>query len=75
MSSTDESPVNRRRISIRRSAAALGAAAAIVLGGIATISPAEAHAAGVRRPLVIQPSSVQVQAAESAAEGGRNDDQ
>ncbi|MBE6478020.1 MAG: hypothetical protein E7Z97_08145 [Propionibacteriaceae bacterium] len=74
MSSSDESPVSRR-FSVRRSAAALGAAVAIALGGIAVISPAEAHAAGVRRPLVIQPSSVQVQAVETAPEGGRNDDQ
>ncbi|RLP08205.1 hypothetical protein D7U36_10110 [Propionibacterium australiense] len=75
MNSTDESTPSRRRPSVRRSLTALGAAAAIALGGIAVISPAEAHAAGVRRPLVIQPASVQAQAVEPAAEGGRDDEQ
>lgn len=74
MSSIDESTVNHRRFSVRRCAAALGAAAAIALGGVTVISPAEAHAAGVGRPLVIQADSVQVQAVETTPEGSRNDE-
>ncbi|MFC2641173.1 MAG: hypothetical protein ACFN04_06375 [Propionibacterium acidifaciens] len=50
-----------RRPGVRRSLEALGLAAAIVLGGITVIGPEEAHAAGIGRPLVIQPSPVQVQ--------------
>ena len=64
-SSTGKSGIGRngagRRPGIRRSLEALGLAAAIALGGITVISPEEAHAAGISRPLVIQPSPVQVQ--------------
>ena len=64
-SSTGKSGIGRngagRRPGIRRSLEALGLAAAIVLGGITVIGPEEAHAAGIGRPLVIQPSPVQVQ--------------
>ncbi|WP_316669830.1 hypothetical protein [uncultured Propionibacterium sp.] len=58
-----------RRFSTRRAIEALGAAAAIAIGGLAVISPAEAHAAGVSRPLVIQTSPIQVQSAESTGNG------
>ncbi|AYW77948.1 hypothetical protein [Propionibacterium acidifaciens] len=68
-SSTGKSGIGRngagRRPGIRRSLEALGLAAAIALGGITVISPEEAHAAGISRPLVIQPSPVQVQTVES----------
>lgn len=61
-----------RRFPLRRSLEALGAAAAIAIGGIAVISPAEAHAAGVEHPLVVQASTVQVQTAAST--GDDNDE-
>lgn len=68
-SSTGKSGIGRngagRRPGIRRSLEALGLAAAIALGGTTVISPEEAHAAGISRPLVIQPSPVQVQTVES----------
>lgn len=68
-SSTGKSGIGRngasRRPGIRRSLEALGLAAAIALGGITVISPEEAHAAGISRPLVIQPSPVQAQTVES----------
>lgn len=68
-SSTGKSGIGRngagRRPGIWRSLEALGLAAAIALGGITVISPEEAHAAGISRPLVIQPSPVQVQTVES----------
>ncbi|MFC2757735.1 hypothetical protein [Propionibacterium acidifaciens] len=68
-SSTSKSGIGRngagRRPGIRRSLEALGLAAAIALGGITVISPEEAHAAGISRPLVIQPSPVQAQTVES----------
>lgn len=68
-SSTGKSGIGRngagRRPGIRRSLEALGLAAVIALGGITVISPEEAHAAGISRPLVIQPSPVQVQTVES----------
>ena len=67
-SSTGKSGIGRngagRRPGIRRSLEALGLAAAIALGGITVISPEEAHAAGISRPLVIQPSPVQAQTVE-----------
>ncbi len=51
-----------QRHSWRRRIAAVGSAAAIALGGLAFVTPAEAQDAGVQRPVVIQTASPTVAA-------------
>ncbi|MDK9332794.1 MULTISPECIES: hypothetical protein [Propionibacterium] len=60
MNEPQEVSVNRHPW--RRRFVALGSAAAIALGGMTFVSPAEAQAAGVQRPslVVVQPSTTTV---------------
>lgn len=68
MNVNENTGTGRQPMSWRRMITAIGAAAAIAIGGITMIEPQEAHAAGVRQPLVIQSSSPTVQSAQPATE-------
>lgn len=57
-----------RAVSWRRTIAALGAAAAIAVGGIGMVGQRDAQAAGVSQPLVVQASPIVVAAPQATQE-------
>lgn len=71
MNGPQEVSVNRHPW--RRRFVALGSAAAIALGGMTFVSPAEAQAAGVQRPtlVVVQPSTPTVVDGDASSPKGK----
>ncbi|WP_394276913.1 hypothetical protein [Luteococcus sp.] len=69
---TGQSNTSQSRAGLRRTLAGLLAAGTIAFGGLGTLSPADASAAGVRQQaVVVQTSSLPVASATTGAEPRR----